>query len=147
MKNDYEDRNYEELSNFAVSFAGSRIMPSAVLGGFTLSTIIFLLSISQPIEEHHWSDTLAIIFYICFILFILTSILFNIYGGQAQKLMLQNLELSEKKNIVLKIINRIFIVNKMLIFFIQIFKKIYFSKKLFALPPAQGPSYRSAVPS
>jgi hypothetical protein len=48
-------------------------------------------------------------------LFIITSIFFDIYGGQAQKLELRNLEISVKKKEILRIISRIFIVNKILL--------------------------------
>ncbi|MHA2280392.1 MAG: hypothetical protein ACXAC5_06045 [Promethearchaeota archaeon] len=115
MKNEYEEGNFEELSYFAISFAGSRMMPPAILGGFTLSAIFFLNSVAQSIIEWYWADTLGIIFYICFMLFIITSIFFDIFGGQAQKLEFKNLDLSEKKKKIIGIINKINVTNKLLL--------------------------------
>ncbi|MHA2035219.1 MAG: hypothetical protein ACW98X_02220 [Promethearchaeota archaeon] len=115
MHNEYENRDYEELTNFAISFASSRIMPPAILGGFTLTAIIFLISISQTIVGYHWTDMLALVFYICFMLYIVTSILFDIYAGQAQKLTLKDIEISEKKRIIIRIMDKIDIVNKILL--------------------------------
>ncbi|MFW9825921.1 MAG: hypothetical protein ACFFE4_23480 [Candidatus Thorarchaeota archaeon] len=127
MKIDYENRNYEELSYFAINFAGARMMPPAILGGFTLTANIFLISISQSIDTFHWSDLLGIIFYVCFMSFIITSILFDIYGGQAQKLELKNIEISDKIRIIIRIINRINFVNKLLVAteVIMIFSMLY----------------------
>ncbi|MFX1325303.1 MAG: hypothetical protein ACFE8N_10115 [Promethearchaeota archaeon] len=103
------------------------MMPPAILGGFTLTANIFLISISQSIDTFYWSDILGIIFYICFMSFIITSILFDIYGGQAQKLELKKLEISDKIRIIIRIINRINFVNKLLLITegIMIFSMLY----------------------
>ncbi|MHA1916210.1 MAG: hypothetical protein ACW97V_17815 [Promethearchaeota archaeon] len=97
MTNEFENRHFEELSSFSINFSQSRIMPLAILSGFTLSAIFFLNSIGQNYDELRWSDILGITFYVCFMLFVIASILFDIYAGQAQKLELKDLELIIKK--------------------------------------------------
>ena len=87
----------------------------AILGGFTLSGLFYLISISEPVVEIIWADLVGTMFYVTFLTYMLSAITFVLAQGKAHKTELKSIEESEKKKILVKLIRWITIGDYILI--------------------------------